>query len=329
MKKTIILIISLFITYISICAETITFELYETDGGNYLATINTANNLLQLTRNNDVILELRYYTFQENEKQQVAFSFYHGEAPLFQQSVEKQYFIIIKNKFNVVCNLVTKNEFLILKARNNAKFISSYNRLTGNVATGSDQSLSAEELFQTGIMFEEKEQYSEALSWFKKSANQNYAPALNAIGLYYYAGLGVSQDFNQAARYFKEASNQDYESAMFYLGACYEDGKGVVQNYSNAFIWYEKAAIKGYARAANKLGMLYLSGKGVEKNPAKAVKWFTESANSGHAAAMYNLGYCYEKGEGVSKDIESAKYWYRKAADLGDEGAIEKLNKLQ
>ncbi len=329
MNRVILLIITIFIQFTSIHAEIITFELYEQDGGNYTATINTANNLLQLTRNNDVILELRYYTFQENEKKQVAFSFYHGEAPLFQQSVEKTYFIIIRSKFNVVCNLVTKNEFLILKARNNAKFISAYNRLIGNVATGNDQSLSAEELYQTGIMYEDKEQYSEALSWFKKSANLNYAPALNVIGLYYYAGLGVSQDFNQAARYFKEAANQDYESAMFNLGTCYEDGKGLVQNYSNAFIWYEKAALKGYARAANKLGLLYLDGKGVDKNPVQAVIWFYDSANSGHAAAMYNLGYCFEAGEGVSKDIESAKYWYRKAADLGDEGAIEKLNKLQ
>ncbi len=55
--------------------------------------------------------------------------------------------------------------------------------------------------------------YAQALIWYRKAADQNHASAQNKLGILYYEGKGVKQDFNQAAQWFERAAKQGLEGA--------------------------------------------------------------------------------------------------------------------
>jgi TPR repeat protein len=79
----------------------------------------------------------------------------------------------------------------------------------------------------------------------KQAAEQGDAEAQYALGMYYYGGVGVVQDFNQAAYWYKKVAEQGNANAQYFLGRCYENGIGVVQDYHQAVEWYRKAAAQG------------------------------------------------------------------------------------
>ena len=106
-------------------------------------------------------------------------------------------------------------------------------------------------------------------------------------------------------------------SAQCSLGLCYYDGEGVPQNYTEAVRWTRKAAEQGDVIAQKNLGVFYDRGDGVPQNYAEAVKWYQKAAEQGNAGAQYNLGVCYEEGQGVPQNYNEAVKWYRMAAERG------------
>lgn len=150
------------------------------------------------------------------------------------------------------------------------------------------------------------------------SAEKGDATAQFNLGLNYYEGQGVEQDYAEAAKYFRKAAEQGNESAQCNLGLMYYDGQGVEQNYAEAVKWYRKAAEQGYAPAQYNLGNMYLNGRGVAKDDSEAVKWFRKAAEQGIAMAQFNLGVMYGNGCGVEQDYNEAAKWLRKAAEQGN-----------
>ena len=146
--------------------------------------------------------------------------------------------------------------------------------------------------FERGLQYYNKRNYTEAVKWWRKSAEQGHASAQNNLGECYYYGQGVAQDYAKAAKWYRKAAEQGRASAQYNLGWCYYNGRGVAQDY------------------------------------AEAVKWYRKAAEQGHAAAQYNLGWCYDKGKGVAQNQSEAIKWYRKAADQGDTDAKEALERL-
>ena len=108
------------------------------------------------------------------------------------------------------------------------------------------------------------------------------------------------------------------------LGICYYNGKGVVQDYGEACKWYRKAAEQGHAEAQNALGICYVNGEGIAKSYDEAYKWFRKAAEQGLAYAQYNLSECYENGYGVNQNFEEAEKWNQKAAEQGYEKAMRR-----
>ena len=171
--------------------------------------------------------------------------------------------------------------------------------------------------------------YSEAVEWFRKAAEQGYGRAQYYLGFCYDNGQGVSQDYSEAVEWFRKAAEQGHADAQFVLGIYYNNGQGVPQDYSEAVKWHRKAAEQGHAVAQNCLGYCYYDGWGVPQDYSEAVKWYRKAAVQGYARAQYYLGVCYDKGRGVSRDYSEAVKWYRKAAEQGDEDAKEQLQKLK
>lgn len=68
--------------------------------------------------------------------------------------------------------------------------------------------------------------------------------------------------------------------AQFKLGLMYYIGESVSQDYKQAAYWFEKAATQGSADAQNNLGLMYDKGQGVTKNLIKAHMWANIAASN-------------------------------------------------
>ena len=163
--------------------------------------------------------------------------------------------------------------------------------------------------------------YSEAVKWYRKAAEQGHAGAQNNLGLCYKNGQGVPQDYSEAVKWYRRATEQGHARAQNNLGVCYQKGEGVPQDYSEAVKWFRKVAEQGYAGAQYNLGVCYYNGKGVPLDYSEGVKWFRKAAEQGHAGAQKGLGLCYKNGRGVPKDYSEAVKWYHKSAEQGDADA--------
>jgi len=85
------------------------------------------------------------------------------------------------------------------------------------------------------------------------------------------------------------AANQDFYLAQYSLGVMYYDGQVVIQDYREAFKCFHKAAYQGNALAQYALGFMHDNGKGVIQDYQEAVKWYTKAANQDYMPAIEAL----------------------------------------
>ena len=76
-------------------------------------------------------------------------------------------------------------------------------------------------------------------------AKQGNAKAQYNLGGMYYNGQGVRQDYAQAVQWYRKAAEQGYAQAQSNLGVMYYNGQGVRQNYKIAKEWFGKACDNG------------------------------------------------------------------------------------
>ena len=97
--------------------------------------------------------------------------------------------------------------------------------------------------------------YAEAVTWYRKAAEQGHSEAQFSLGLMYVAGQGVSLDgveaFREALKWYRRAAEQGHSDAQYLLGSYYVDGLGEVipQDWVEAEKWLRKAAEQGDANA--------------------------------------------------------------------------------
>ena len=89
---------------------------------------------------------------------------------------------------------------------------------------------------------------------YKYTVTQNYhnVEELYNKGMTYYN----KRDYTEAVKYFKQAAEEGYASAQNYLGICYLYGYGVTKNIDTAVDWYRKAARQGQTHAQDNLKRL-------------------------------------------------------------------------
>lgn len=202
--------------------------------------------------------------------------------------------------------------------------------------------------------------YSKAIEWYTKAANQNYHKALCNLGYCYEHGYGVNKDINKAyeyylsaaekgnpiaqynmgnyystgdhidykkaTRWYKLANEQDYYPATYNLGVFFEQGLFVKQNYKNAFKLFAKVVNNTnnlYARY--KIGLFYKNGYYVEKDYNEAIYWFNKSISLPYS--LIELGECYELGLGVETDLNKALEYYQEA--IKKDQSLEKEIRLR
>jgi len=170
--------------------------------------------------------------------------------------------------------------------------------------------------------------YAKAREWYEKAAEKGEKVAMLGLALLYANGQGGTQDYAKAREWLEKAAEKGDASAMYSLGALYANGQGGTQDYAKAREWYEKAADKGNADAMFNLALLYANGQGVTQDYIQAREWYEKAVAKGDAGAMVNLARLYEKGLGVTQDYIQAREWYEKAADKGNARAMVNLGVL-
>jgi TPR repeat protein len=152
----------------------------------------------------------------------------------------------------------------------------------------------------------------QALAGFTEGAtaynNKNYALALKEITP------------------LAKAGNMDAENL---LGLMYYMGQGVPQDYKQAMLWLRKAATQGKADAQYVTGAMYYTGNAVLQDHKQAVYWFTKAAEQNHAEAQQVLGlmYCFHVG-GMPRDVVIAYMLWNLAAANGSANAIKQRTEL-
>lgn len=209
---------------------------------------------------------------------------------------------------------------------------------------------SAADQVKEGLRHLQTSNYSEAAKWFSRASFQKDAEGLYQMGLLYYRGWGVVQDFEEAKACFYLAAEQRHAEATNLLGEMYFNGHGMEQNIETGadlismaadlgsftaranmgwIMWNAenqamgkelllKAAKKNNPTGLCLLGKMYLNEHPVDCK--KAVKYLTDAANLGNEGAMVTLGGLYWNGTCVNRDRKTAAMWYNKAEQYNNPG---------
>jgi TPR repeat protein len=160
--------------------------------------------------------------------------------------------------------------------------------------------------------------YPEALRWLRLAADAGSVAAENDLGIMYQLGHGVAQDNVTAVHYYKLAADRGDSFGQNNLGTMYESGFGVPQNDEMAVHYYVLAAANNNAYAESNLGYMYAHGLAVPLNYPLAAHYTMLSAAQGFAGGEVNLGMTYAFGRGVPRNLTAALYWLRLGAAQGD-----------
>lgn len=201
--------------------------------------------------------------------------------------------------------------------------------------------------------FVSSQDYSNAVYWYAKAAEQRQPEACRSLGDMYREGLGIDKDSKKAVFWYREAvkhgdsaakahlayslldgvgvetdialgmrllteaAHDGVVQAQFSLGQLYRTGRGVGKSITEAVKWFEMAAEQGYVEAQTSLGNLYALGEEILQDYGKAAKWYGSAALEGYAPAQFNLGLMYFNGKGVSEDPDQALDLFLRAAEQG------------
>jgi len=111
--------------------------------------------------------------------------------------------------------------------------------------------------FAEGATAYNSKNYAVALKEIRPLAQAGNADAEHLLGLMYYMGRGVPQDFKQALEWHRKAALKGKADAQYVVGAMYYTGNAVIQDHKQAVAWFRKAAEQGHPDAQQVLGLMY------------------------------------------------------------------------
>lgn len=160
-------------------------------------------------------------------------------------------------------------------------------------------------------------------SWMKRAAGSSITAMIQMA-----EDFVLKNDFVNALIWYKKAATKGSRDAMSLIGDIYYIGEdGVEQSYTKAFKWYSRAAARGYNMAKIKMTLMLYRGLGVEQNLLHAFRNFSKISwtreNFGpfspfrfNSVARYYAAKMREKGEGCTADPVDALERYKVAGGL-------------
>ena len=133
------------------------------------------------------------------------------------------------------------------------------------------------------------------------------------LGFKYATGLGVPQDDAEAVTWFRRAAEQPYVRAQSNLGSTEANDGGLPHGNAEA-VRLHRMVESCHVQAQFNLGFMLANGRGIPQDDAEAVRWYRLAADRGYAFAQGRLGLMYADGRGVPQDDEEAHRWFTLAA---------------
>lgn len=172
---------------------------------------------------------------------------------------------------------------------------------------------------QLGHCYYRLENYQEAIVWYKKAIDDMYFYSNRTLSNTTSFLLGSCyyrlKNYQEAIIWLKKAIENGDTDSYFLLGRCYS----VQQNYQEAIIWYKKAVENGDTNLYGYLGECYFQ----QQNYQEAITWLKKAAANGDMRVCGYIGTSYMN----SKNYREAILWLKKALDNGDTHAYLGLGK--
>ncbi len=151
------------------------------------------------------------------------------------------------------------------------------------------------------------------------------AQSCNDLGLMFYDGREVAQDWERASFYFKEACDKNNSGGCYNLATVYANGSGVTKDPSFAAEIYEKGCDMGNAPCCYALADARIKGEGMEKDAPRAAVLFRKACENGSPKGCSRLGDLMGEGEGVDLDRTGALGFYERACNGGEVETCDEL----
>jgi hypothetical protein len=105
------------------------------------------------------------------------------------------------------------------------------------------------------------------------------------LALRYEQGQDMSQSCFDALSLYRKAADQGYLQAQYHLGRMYYSGECMGQNLAEAAKWMKTAAEHGLADAQQVFGKMCFNGEGVARDRVTACMWMILAASGGNGEA--------------------------------------------
>lgn len=154
------------------------------------------------------------------------------------------------------------------------------------------------------------------LYWLRKAAENQDASAMTALGISYYAGIGVPKDRQVAQEWYQKAADLGNTDAQFWLLHIELGKTNKKTEIKNLLNQIQKIAESGNRNALRWLGHTHLQGNtawAIPKDNEKATLYYKQAAHLGDPLAHLALASIYSED---SKLQEEAKNEYEVAIYL-------------
>ena len=157
---------------------------------------------------------------------------------------------------------------------------------------------------------EDRQTYTDAISWYAKQARSGDPKAQFYYGLALEAGVQGEADRKRAVAMFTRSAEAGFGLAQYKLGLIRQFGQdGQPVDLPAAREWYAKAAAQGVPEALYNLGAMLEAGTGGPRDAVAAAEHYRKAAYNGLDEAFAALGALYGLGDGLPQDlVESAKW---------------------
>lgn len=176
-----------------------------------------------------------------------------------------------------------------------------------------------------------KRDMEQAVSWYRAAAETPIEiGARQRLGTLYIEGKGVVRNVEEGLKWLNAAAEKGDVHAAFQLGMIYYNGRIVDQDYNQALEWYLKSVGKK-AIDKRKTGLEVLFGQVAVFGEmyTRTIGQIIKRKPSVTRDAKFYVGLMYETGRGTEQDFAAAVKWYQKAADAGDEIAQQRVTALK
>lgn len=117
----------------------------------------------------------------------------------------------------------------------------------------------------------------------RQSAERGDARAQVKLGIQYYEGNGVLQNYKESVKWLQKAAGQGETEGQYQLGERYRNGEGVPKDYVRAHVLFNLAATRGNKEAAESRAAVTrrMTATQLEEAQALAQQWKPNQEETG------------------------------------------------